>query len=86
MGEEATELVSFISIVGGSDVSIIGHDIVVLSQLVLLVRDDWSVAGFGDPGECGSFQELIIFLILEHSLELGSHGHTHFVNLSLKKD
>ncbi len=86
MGEEAAELVSFIPIVGGSDVSIIGHDIVVLSQLVLLVRHDGSVAEFGDSGECGSFQELLIFLILEHCLELGSHGHTHFVNLSLKED
>ena len=86
MGEEAAELVSFIPIVGGSNVGIIGHDIVVLSHLVLHLRDDRSVAGFGDLGECGSLQELVIFLILEHSLKLGSHGHTHFVNLSLKED
>lgn len=86
MGEEATKLVSFIPIVGGSDVGIIGHDKVVLSQLVLHLRDDGSVAGFGDLGECCSLQELVIFLILEHSLELRSHSHTHFVNLSLKED
>ena len=86
MGEEATKLVSFIPIVGGSDVGIIGHDKVVLSQLVLHLRDDGSVAGFGDLGECCSLQELVIFLILEHSLELRSHSHTHFVNFSLKED
>ena len=44
MGEEAAELVSFIPIVGGSDVGIIGHDIVVLSHLVLHLRNDGSVA------------------------------------------
>jgi hypothetical protein len=86
VGEEAAELVSFVPIVGGSDVGIIGHDIVVLSHLVLHLRDYGSVAGFGDLGECCSLKELVIFLILEHSLELGSHGHTHFVNLSLKED
>jgi hypothetical protein len=86
VGEEAAELVSFIPIVGGSDVGIIGHDKVILSQLVLHLRDNGSVAGFGDFGECCSLQELAIFLVLEHSLELGSHGDTHFVNLSLKED
>jgi hypothetical protein len=64
VSEEAAKFVSLIAIIGGSDMSIISHDKMVLSQLVLLVGNHWTKAIFGNLGKSGCSQELLIFLIL----------------------
>jgi hypothetical protein len=83
VSEEATELVSLIPVIGSSNVGIIGDDEVVLSNLVLQVRDGRAEAALGDLGEGSGSQELLIILILEHRLELRSHCHAHLADFTL---
>jgi hypothetical protein len=83
VSEEAAELVSLITIVGGTDVSVIGDHEVVLSLLVLQVRDRGSKAILGHLGQGSRSQEFFILLILKHSLELRSHGHAHLADFTL---
>jgi hypothetical protein len=83
VSEEATKLVSLISIVSRSDVSIVCHNEMVLSHLVLQMRDSGSVATLRYFGKSSRSQECLIFLILEHRLELRSHGHAHLIDFTL---
>lgn len=85
MSVEATKLISLVPIVGGADVGIIGDHKVVLSHLVLHLRDYGARILLGNLGKLSSFQKIFIILLLKHSLELRSHGNAHLINLALKR-
>ena len=67
---EATELVPLVPVVGRANVGIIGNHEVVLSNLVLHLRDYGAGILLGNLRQLGSLQELFVILLLKHGLEL----------------
>jgi hypothetical protein len=61
---EAAKLVSLVPIVGRADVCIIGYDEVILSHLVLHLRNYGTGILLGDLGQLSSFQKIFIILLL----------------------
>jgi len=61
---EATKLISLVSIVGGANVGVIGDHKVVLSHLVLHLRNYGTGILLGDLGQLSSFQKIFIILLL----------------------
>lgn len=80
---ETSEGVSLIPIVSGADVCIICDDEVILSDLILYLRDDGAGILLGNLGQLSSLQELFIVLLFEHGLELGSHCDAHLIDFTL---
>lgn len=80
---EASERVSLIPVVCGADVCIICDDEVILSDLILYLRDNWAWVGLWNLGQMSSLQELVVILLFKHGLELGSHGNAHLVDFTL---
>lgn len=83
MSVEASEGVSLIPIVCGANVSIICDDEMILSDLILYLRDDWAGILLGNLRQLSGLQELLIVLFLKHGLELGSHGNAHLIYFTL---
>jgi hypothetical protein len=48
MSVEAAKSVSLEAVVSCADVCVVGHNEVILSNLVLHLRDNWAVIRFGD--------------------------------------
>jgi hypothetical protein len=64
MSVEATKLISLVSVVGGANVGVIGDHKVVLSHLVLHLRNYGTGILLGDLGQLSSFQKIFIILLL----------------------
>ena len=80
---ESAECISLIAIVSGADVSVICHDEVIPSHLILYLRDDWAGVLFGNLGQLSCLQEILIILFSKHGLELRSHGNAHLIDFTL---
>jgi len=82
---ESTESISLKPIIGWSAMSIIRHNKMVLSHLVVLLRNNWAIVCFRQFWKLSSLKELIILLHFYHVMELLSECSTHFVDFSLKR-
>mgnify|MGYP006999134069 CR=1 FL=1 len=80
---ESAKCISLIAIVCGADVSVICHHEVILSHLILNLRDYWARVLFGNLWQLGCLQELFIILLSKHRLELRSHGNAHLIDFTL---
>ena len=80
---ETSECVSLITIVCGADMSIICDDEMILSDLILYLRDDWTGILFRNLRQLSSLQEIFIILFSKHGLKLRSHGNAHLIDFTL---
>lgn len=83
MSIETSESISLIAIVSGADVGIICDDEVILSDLILYLRDNWTGILFGNLWQLCCLQEFFIILFSKHGLKLRSHGNAHLIDFTL---
>ena len=80
---ESTKSISLKAIIGWAAVSIICHNKMVLSHLVELLRDNWTIIGCWQFRKLSSLEELFVLLHFNHVMQFLSQCGTHFVDLSL---